>query len=118
MQLRPQGFPIHADGLGFEFNAKPLQGFIELADGLLFVDALVALQAFDYGFRRIRDSGVAILMIEHIMRAVMSLSDHIVVIDLGRKLAEGSPQQVANNPDVIKAYLGDAKLMEAVEKPA
>jgi branched-chain amino acid transport system ATP-binding protein len=68
--------------------------------------------------RRIRDSGIAILMIEHIMRAVMSLSDRIVVIDLGRKLAEGSPQQVANNPDVIKAYLGDAKLMEAVETPA
>jgi branched-chain amino acid transport system ATP-binding protein len=68
--------------------------------------------------RRIRDSGIAILMIEHIMRAIMSLSDRIVVIDLGRKLAEGSPQQVANNPDVIKAYLGDAKLMEAVEKPA
>jgi branched-chain amino acid transport system ATP-binding protein len=68
--------------------------------------------------RRIRDSGIAILMIEHIMRAVMSLSDHIVVIDIGRKLAEGSPQKVANNPDVIKAYLGDAKLMEAVEQPA
>jgi branched-chain amino acid transport system ATP-binding protein len=68
--------------------------------------------------RRIRDSGIAILMIEHIMRAVMSLSDRIVVIDLGRKLAEGSPQQVANDPDVIKAYLGDAKLMEAVETPA
>jgi branched-chain amino acid transport system ATP-binding protein len=68
--------------------------------------------------RRIRDSGIAILMIEHIMRAVMSLSDRIVVIDLGRQLAEGSPQQVANDPDVIKAYLGDAKLMEAVETPA
>jgi branched-chain amino acid transport system ATP-binding protein len=68
--------------------------------------------------RRIRDSGIAILMIEHIMRAVMSLSDRIVVIDLGRKLAEGSPQQIANDPDVIKAYLGDAKLMEAVETPA
>ena len=68
--------------------------------------------------RRIRDSGIAILMIEHIMRAIMSLSDRIVVIDLGRKLAEGSPQQVANNPEVIKAYLGDAKLMEAVGKPA
>jgi branched-chain amino acid transport system ATP-binding protein len=68
--------------------------------------------------RRIREGGVAILMIEHVMRAVMSLSDRIVVIDLGRKLAEGSPIEVANNPDVIKAYLGDAKLMQAVEKPA
>ncbi|MGP0090939.1 MAG: ABC transporter ATP-binding protein [Xanthobacteraceae bacterium] len=68
--------------------------------------------------RLIRQGGVAILMIEHIMRAVMSLSDRIVVLNFGRKLAEGSPQQVANDPAVISAYLGDSKLMEAVEKPA
>ena len=49
--------------------------------------------------RKIRDSGVAILMIEHIMRAVMSLSDRIVVLNLGSKLAEGSPRQVADNPE-------------------
>jgi len=65
--------------------------------------------------RKIRDSGVAILMIEHIMRAVMSLSDRIVVLNLGAKLAEGSPRQVADNPQVIAAYLGDSKLMAAVE---
>ena len=68
--------------------------------------------------RKIRDSGIAILMIEHIMRAVMSLSDRIVVLNLGAKLAEGSPQQVADNPDVITAYLGDSKLLSAAEKPA
>jgi branched-chain amino acid transport system ATP-binding protein len=67
--------------------------------------------------RRIRDNGVAILMIEHIMRAVMSLSDRIVVLNLGAKLAEGTPQQVADNPDVITAYLGDSKLMPGAEKP-
>ena len=67
---------------------------------------------------KIRDSGVAILMIEHIMRAVMSLSDRIVVLNLGSKLAEGSPQQVADNPDVIAAYLGDSKLLSVAEKPA
>jgi len=68
--------------------------------------------------QKIRDSGVAILMIEHIMRAVMSLSDRIVVLNLGSKLAEGSPQQVADNPDVITAYLGDSKLLSVAEKPA
>jgi branched-chain amino acid transport system ATP-binding protein len=68
--------------------------------------------------RHIRQGGVAILMIEHVMRAVMSLSDRIVVLNFGRKLAEGSPQQVANDPAVINAYLGDSKLMEAAEKPA
>jgi ABC-type branched-chain amino acid transport systems, ATPase component len=65
--------------------------------------------------RKIRDSGIAILMIEHIMRAVMSLSDRIVVLNLGAKLAEGTPQEVADNPEVIKAYLGDSTLMQAAE---
>ncbi|HTS38993.1 MAG TPA: ABC transporter ATP-binding protein [Xanthobacteraceae bacterium] len=68
--------------------------------------------------RKIRASGIAILMIEHIMRAIMSLSDRIVVLDLGKKLAEGRPQEVAENPEVITAYLGDSKLMVAAEKPA
>jgi branched-chain amino acid transport system ATP-binding protein len=67
--------------------------------------------------RKIRASGVAILMIEHIMRAVMSLSDRIVVLNLGRLLAQGSPTEVANNPEVITAYLGDAKLLSEAEKP-
>jgi branched-chain amino acid transport system ATP-binding protein len=68
--------------------------------------------------RRIRDSGIAILMIEHIMRAIMSLSDRIVVLNLGSKLAEGTPQEVAENPDVITAYLGDSKLISAGETPS
>ena len=68
--------------------------------------------------RKIRASGIAILMIEHIMRAVMSLSDRIVVLNLGAKLAEGSPQQVAENPEVITAYFGDAELLTAAETPA
>jgi len=59
--------------------------------------------------RRIRDRGIAILMIEHVMRAIMSLSDRIVVLNLGGKLAEGTPQSVARNPDVIVAYLGEAE---------
>jgi branched-chain amino acid transport system ATP-binding protein len=51
------------------------------------------------------------------MRAVMSLSDRIVVLNLGAKLAEGTPQQVADNPEVVTAYLGDSKLMAVAEKP-
>jgi branched-chain amino acid transport system ATP-binding protein len=57
--------------------------------------------------RRIRERGIAILMIEHVMRAIMSLSDRIVVLNLGGKLAEGSPQEIANDPHVIAAYLGE-----------
>jgi branched-chain amino acid transport system ATP-binding protein len=61
--------------------------------------------------RAVRARGVAILIIEHVMRAIMSLSDRVVALNLGRNLAEGSPQEVANHPAVIEAYLGDPKLM-------
>ena len=56
--------------------------------------------------RRIRDSGVSILMIEHMMQATMALSDRIVVINEGSVLVSGAPQDVVENPLVIEAYLG------------
>jgi branched-chain amino acid transport system ATP-binding protein len=57
--------------------------------------------------RDIRRRGITILMVEHVMRAIMKLSDRIVVLNLGRRLAAGSPQMVASNRDVIAAYLGE-----------
>jgi len=51
---------------------------------------------------------VTVLLIEHDMKLVMSISDHIYVINQGTPLADGSPEQIRNNPDVIKAYLGEA----------
>jgi branched-chain amino acid transport system ATP-binding protein len=56
--------------------------------------------------RKIRDSGVTIVMVEHVMKAIMSLSDRIMVMDLGRKIALGTPTEIANDPAVITAYLG------------
>lgn len=55
----------------------------------------------------IRDDGLSILLIEHDMKLVMSLSDHIFVMDYGKKIAEGNPEEIRTNPDVIKAYLGE-----------
>lgn len=65
------------------------------------VDELVNLM------KALRDRGITIFLIEHIMRAVMALSDRIVVIQFGKKIAEGVPQEIANDQKVISAYLGE-----------
>lgn len=56
--------------------------------------------------RKIRASGVTVLLIEHVMQAVMSLSEHIYVLSYGKIIAHGAPHEVVNNPAVIEAYLG------------
>ncbi len=58
--------------------------------------------------RRVRDRGVTLLLVEHDMQAVMGLCDRITVLNFGRLLTEGTPEQVRNHPDVIEAYLGTA----------
>ena len=63
--------------------------------------------------KKIRDErGVTIIMIEHVMHAVMNVSDWMLVLDYGKQIAEGTPEEVANNEQVIEAYLGDPKLAE------
>jgi branched-chain amino acid transport system ATP-binding protein len=61
--------------------------------------------------RRVRkEKGVTMIMVEHVMHAVMEISDRIVVLHFGKKIAEGTPEEVANDPNVVTAYLGDPEL--------
>jgi branched-chain amino acid transport system ATP-binding protein len=55
---------------------------------------------------KIREQGTTLMVIEHVMQSIMTLSDRILVIDYGKRIAEGTPQEVAENPRVIEAYLG------------
>lgn len=57
--------------------------------------------------RRIRGTGVTVLIIEHDMKLMMGLTDRLFVLNYGQKLAEGTPSEIQNNPDVIAAYLGE-----------
>lgn len=85
---------------------------LALRPRLLFLDEPAAglntkeTQDVDVLVRKIADQGMTVVMVEHDMKMVMNLSDRILVLDYGKKLAEGSCSEVRNNPDVIAAYLG------------
>lgn len=57
--------------------------------------------------KSINKDGITLMMIEHVLQATMAICSRIVVLDYGKKIAEGNPQEVTSNPEVIKAYLGD-----------
>lgn len=76
----------------------------ELMAGLNHAEAEEAMRII----KQIRDAKVTILVVEHIVKAILGLSDRIIVLNMGEKIAEGPPQEIIHNPDVIDVYLGKA----------
>jgi branched-chain amino acid transport system ATP-binding protein len=82
---------------------------------LLLDEVLAGLNPSEIGnmvetVKKIRERGITIIMIEHVMKAVMNVSDRIIVLDYGMQIAEGTPEEISSNEKVIEAYLGDPKL--------
>ncbi len=115
--LRFMGIDRHADELASNLSYGD-QRRLEIARAMATEPKLICLDEPAAGFnpaekvqlmeliRKVRDQGYTVLLIEHDMRLVMGVTDRIVVLEFGRKIAEGKPDEIRDNPAVIAAYLG------------
>ncbi len=102
-----------AEGLNVpERKRMELARALAMRPTILFLDEVMAglnpteIDAAVDLIKRVRDRGITLLVIEHVMRAIRNLSDRIMVLFHGEKLTEGSPEEVLNHPEVVAAYLG------------
>jgi branched-chain amino acid transport system ATP-binding protein len=105
---------VDADNLtAFERRKVELGRALSTDPSLLLMDEVVAgatpqeAQVMVGLIKRVRDRGVTVLIIEHVMKVIMGLSDRVIVMHLGELIANGLPAQVVNQPNVLKAYFGD-----------
>jgi branched-chain amino acid transport system ATP-binding protein len=111
-------FPLPADTPAEQLNTVQLKR-LDLARALACRPKLLLLDELASGLtpgeqdammhliREIRDTGITIIVVEHIMRVIQGICNHVMVIEYGSQIAEGTPDEVLNNPRVIHAYLGD-----------
>jgi branched-chain amino acid transport system ATP-binding protein len=111
-------FPLPVDTPAEQLNTVQLKR-LDLARALACRPRLLLLDELASGLtpgeqddimhhiREIRDTGITIIVVEHIMRVIQGICDEVMVIEYGSEIAEGTPDEVLNNPRVIHAYLGD-----------
>ena len=112
------GFPMPKDTVALSLNTAHLKR-LDMARALASLPKLLLLDEVASGLTpaelaevmklifKIRDKGITIIAIEHVVKMIMGICDRIAVLDHGEKIAEGTPQEIARDPRVIKAYLGE-----------
>ncbi len=116
-------FPLSFDTIANKLNTSQLKR-LDLARALASQPKLILLDEPASGLtptevdslmeliREVRNTGVTIILVEHLMKVIMSVCDRMLVLEYGSMIAEGNPSEIASNPKVIQAYLGEEYLQE------